>query len=505
MKRVWVWLVVAVMLAPLVMTPARAAPAGRTLLVAVGGTTPSLNPYTVGSTPANAIFLQMFEGLTRVNDKGKLEPALATSWRAVNATTWEFELRSGVQFHSGHPFGADDVKYSIEQVLRPETRAVQRTRIALVTQVTVVSDRTVRVITERPFPLLPAQLPTIFIASKRYADERGEAFLADNPSGTGPFRLVSWRPGGERIELEAFDRYWGGRPQIDRVVFRQIPEGATRASALMAGEVHIANNLPIDLAEVVNRTRGYRVVSGFLGNGLIIAFNIFKEGPHQNSKVREALSYAVDRETILRELLKGHGRILNGQVLTPEAFGYNPALTPVPFDRARAKRLLAESGFASGFSTTLATPIGRYLMDREIAIAVAGQFQEVGVRMTVQAMDLGSFGKGLLEGQFPVFLVGWQNSPQFDADTALQWFQSSSAYKWTGDPATDELLLQARTTVDPERRKALYAQATEQMRTRTFPAVFLFQTKLLYGVSAQVDNFVARPDEYYNFRAIRVR
>ncbi len=505
MKRVLVWLVISVIVAPAVMSPARAAPAARTLFVAVGGTTPSLNPYTVGSTPANAIFLQMFEGLTRVSDKGKLEPALATSWRAVNATTWEFVLRSGVQFHSGHSFGADDVKYSIEQVLRPETRAVQRTRIALVTAVNVVNERTVRIVTERPFPLLPAQLATIFIASKRYAEEKGDAFLADNPSGTGPFRLVTWRPGGERIEFEAFDRYWGGRPQIDRVLYRQIPEGATRAAALMAGEVHIANNLPIDLAEVVNRTRGYRVVSGFLGNGLIIAFNLFKDGPQQNAKVREALSYAVDRETILRDLLKGHGRVLNGQVLTPEAFGYNPGLKPIPFDRERAKRLMAEAGFANGFSSTLATPIGRYLMDREIAIAVAAQFQEVGVRMTVQGMDLGSFGKGLLEGQFPVFLVGWQNSPQFDADTALQWFQSSSAYKWTGDPTTDELLLKARTTVDPAQRQALYAQITEQMRTRTFPSVFLFQTKLLYGVSAQVDNFVARPDEYYNFRTIRVR
>lgn len=505
MKRVWIWLVVSVLLAPAVMAPARAAPAGRTLLVAVGGTTPSLNPHPAGSTPANAVFLLMFEGLTRFNDRGQLEPALATSWRRVNQVTWEFELRSGVQFHTGHPFGAEDVKYSIEQTLRPESRAVQRTRIALVKQVTVMNDRTVRFITERPFPLLPAQLATIFIASKRYAEERGEAFLADNPSGTGPFRLATWRPGGERIEFEVFDRYWGGRPLTDRIILRQIPEGATRASALMAGEVHIANNLPIDLADVVNRTPGYRIVSGFLGNGLIIAFNLFKEGPQQNPKVREALSYAVDRETILRELLKGHGRILNGQVLTPEAFGYNPSLTPIPFDRARAKQLLAESGFPNGFTSTLVTPVGRYLMDREIAIAVAAQFQEVGVKMTVQAMDLGSFAKGLLEGQFPVFMVGWQNSPQFDADTALQWFQSTSAYKWTGDPTSDGMLLQARTTVDPAQRKALYWQVTDYMRTRSFPAVFLFQTKLLYGVSAQVDNFVARPDEYYNFRTIRVR
>ncbi len=104
-----------------------------------------------------------------------------------------------------------------------------------------------------------------------------------------------------------------------------------------------------------------------------------------------------------------------------------------------------------------------------------------------------------------MFLVGWQNSPNFDADTALQWFQSSSVYKWSGDPTTDALILKARTTIDPAQRRALYLQATEYMRTKTFPAAFLFQTKLLYGVSSQVDGFVARPDEYYNFRSVRLR
>lgn len=505
MRRLWVCALLIALLVPATVPPVGAAPGGQTLVMAVGGTTPTLNPHAAGSTPAVGIFLQMFEGLTRFNDKGQLEPGLATAWRRINETTWEFDLRPGVQFHSGHPFTAEDVKFSIEQVLRPELKSVQRTRIALVSRVDAVNDRTVRIITEKPFPILPAQLGVLFIASKRYADERGEAYLADHPSGTGPFRLVSWRAGGERFELEPFDRYWGGRPALDRLIIRQIPEGATRVSALLAGEAQIANNLPVDLAEVVNRTGGYRIISGFLGNGLIVAFNAFKEGPQQNAKVREALSYAVDRETILRELLKGNGRVLNGQVLTPEAFGYNPSLKPLAFDRARAKRLLAEAGFPNGFTTTLATPVGRYLMDKEITTAIAAQFQEIGVRATVQGMDLGTFAKGLVEGSFPMFLVGWQNSPNFDADTALQWFQSSSVYKWTGDPVTDNLILQARTTIDPAQRKALYWKITEYMRVTSFPAAFLFQTKLLYGIAAQVDGFVARPDEYYNFRTVRLR
>jgi peptide/nickel transport system substrate-binding protein len=504
MKRSAHWVIVLALLVA-VITPVKGAPAPRTLTMAVGGATPTLNPHAAASTPAVAVFLQMFEGLTRFSDRGKLEPALATAWRRAGDLVWEFDLRSGVQFHTGHPFTADDVKFSIEQVLRPELRSVQRTRIALVSRVDVVNPTRVRIYTEKPFPLLPAQLAIIFIASKRYADERGEAHLASNPSGTGPFRLTSWRPGGERFEFEAFDGYWDKRPVIDRLIIRQIPEGATRVSALLAGEAQIANNLPIDLSEVVNRTSGYRITSGFLGNGLIIAFNMHKEGPHQNPKVREALSYAVNRETILRDLLKGNGRVLNGQVLTPEAFGYNPALTPVPYDLARAKRLMAEAGFPNGFSTTLYTPVGRYLMDKEIATAVAAQFQEVGVRATVQAVDLGTLVRGLTDSAFPIFLVGWQNTPNFDADTALQWFQTSSVYKWSGDAVTDDLILKARTTIDPAERKALYAQITLHMRTKSFPAVFLFQTKLLYGISSQVDGFVARPDEYYNLRTVRVR
>jgi ABC-type transport system substrate-binding protein len=144
-------------------------------------------------------------------------------------------------------------------------------------------------------------------------------------------------------------------------------------------------------------------------------------------------------------------------------------------------------------------------MDKEIATAVAAQFQEVGVRATVQPVDLGTLVRGLTDSAFPIFLVGWQNTPNFDADTALQWFQTSSVYKWSGDAVTDDLILKARTAIDPAERKALYAQATLHMRTKSFPAVFLFQTKLLYGISSQVDGFVARPDEYYNFRTVRVR
>jgi peptide/nickel transport system substrate-binding protein len=497
--------IVTILIVVVLIGSANSAPAGKTLVMAVGGTTASLNPHAAASTPSVAVFLQVFEGLTRFDDRGKLEPALATSWRAVDATTWEFKLRSGVRFHSGHTLSAEDVKFSVEQVFRPELRSVQRTRIALVERVEVVDPLTVRFVTSRPFPILPAQLAIIFIASRQYFAERGEAYVADHPVGTGPFRFVSWRPGGERFEFEAFDQYWGGRPKIDRLVIRQIPEGATRVSALLAGEAHIANNLPIDLAETVNKTAGFRVISGFLGNGLIIGFNIWQKGPLQNAKVRQALRYAVDREAILRDLLKGQGRILNEQVLTPEAFGYNAELRPLPYDPARAKALLAEAGYPDGFRITLSTPQGRYLMDKEIATAVAAQLSAVGVQTDVRAMDLGTFVRGLTDGSFQMFLVGWQNSPNFDADTALQWFQSTSVYRWAGDKMADRLILEARTTADPAKRRALYKRVTEYMHTTQHPAIFLFQTKLLYGLAGAVQGFVARPDEYYNFRSVDLR
>jgi len=505
MRILWTTVLILALVASSLIVPAAGAPAAKTLVVAVGGTTATLNPHAAASTPSVAVFVQIFEGLTRFDDKGKLEPALAESWRAVDATTWEFKLRGGVRFHSGHTLTADDVKFSVEQVFRPELRSVQRTRIALVDRVEVVDPQTVRFITSKPFPILPAQLAIIFIASKQYFTEKGEAYVADHPAGTGPFRFVAWRPGGERFEFEAFDQYWGGRPKIDRLVIRQIPEGATRVSALLAGEAHIANNLPIDLADTVNRTSGFRIISGFLGNGLIIGFNVWQKGPLQNAKVRQALRYAVDRESILRDLLKGQGRILNEQVLTPEAFGYNPDLRPLSFDPARAKQLLAEAGYPEGFRITLSTPQGRYLMDKEIATAVAAQLSAIGVQTDVRSMDLGTFARGLVDGSFAMFLVGWQNSPNFDADTALQWFQSTSVYRWAGDKVADRLILEARTTVDPARRQAVYKRVTEYMNATQHPAIFLFQTKLLYGLAGSVQGFVARPDEYYNFRTVDLR
>jgi peptide/nickel transport system substrate-binding protein len=475
-----------------------------TLVVAQGVGPTTMNPLSGETIPLVNHYRQVFDALTVFDDKLKLQPALATSWRLVNETTWEFKLREGVKFHNGEEFTAQAVKFTWDRVLDPAQKSTKRPRLPHLTRIDVVDPVTVRLITAKPFPLLPGALSSLFIVPPRYTQEKGDAHAGANPVGTGPYKFLRWVK-DDRIEFEANPQYWGGAPRIARLVMRSIPESATRVAALQTGEVDLITNLPPNLQAPIKNAASLTTVTSPIAVNMIIELDTLKAGPIANKKVRQALNHAVDKQAIIQHTLEGLGRPAKGQTVPPEAFGHHPSLTDYPFDPAAARRLLAEAGYPNGFSMTIASGDGRYLLDKEVAQAIAGQLNQVGVNAKVNLFEWGVYvqhlGKKTLGDGF---FIGWYALPVPDAAQALAWYTSDNLYAYWKNPDFDQIFVTLSTSlVEADRLKAAH-RAIEIMREEA-PMIFLYQAMGLYGASKRITGWNARLDDILSFTSVTKR
>ncbi|HSF28871.1 MAG TPA: ABC transporter substrate-binding protein, partial [Candidatus Tectomicrobia bacterium] len=191
--------------------------------------------------------INMYDSLLHKTPKLQYEPSLATEWRALDDTTWEFKLRKGVKFHSGDPFIAEDVKFTFERVLNPETKSPQIGNVRAVKEVKVVDEHTVHLVTDKPFPLLLERMVFFPIMPKKHFEKVGaQAFADQAPSGTGPYKFVEWKR-DQYLRLERFEEHWRGPAPIKTFIIRVIPETATQVAELKTGGVDIVRSLPPDL------------------------------------------------------------------------------------------------------------------------------------------------------------------------------------------------------------------------------------------------------------------
>lgn len=479
--------------APSVTAPAAATPAGGPtgqLVVAQGTDADTLDPYMTSSSAVWSITLNLYDTLQTRDKDGKLQPGLATSVTNVDPLTWELKLRPNVTFQNGEPFDATAVKFSIERMLDPSLGSVLTSTVNTIDHVDIVDPLTVRVVTKAPDPILPSRLSLQAgqILPPKYAAQAGKDGLAQSPIGAGPYRFVKWDK-DDQIVLEAVPDNWR-KPKIKTIVFKPIPEGSTRVAALKTGQVDIAAAIPpADFNGIANadKTFGINVMSNrsFLLNMDTLNFEPFKD-----KRVRQAMNYAVDKDAIVKNTLGGYGKPIGCSVI-PEAFGYDAsACQRYPYDPAKAKQLLAEAGFASGFDVGFDSTDGRYPQDKEIATAIAGQLAQVGVRANVQTFEWGSFYQGVqARKRAPIHDIG-MSTEQFDADNTMSIHFASSGAIWSRwlNPQFDQLFNQERTTVDPRARQQLLAQA-DQIQHDEAPMVYLHQIAYLYGVNKRVKNW----------------
>ena len=472
------------------------APKGK-LVVALGGSLLTMDPHLVEQIYGDIVITNVFDFLVkRLYKDGRIQyfPMLATSWEAINETTWVFNLRKGVKFHNGEDFNAEAVKYTIDRILDPATKATKRHHLTIIDRVDILDPYTVKIITKAPSPLIITNFAAILpIVAPKYYKEKGAAYVATHSMGTGPFKFVRWVE-DEELVLEANENYWDGPPNIRTLSFKSIPEDSTRAAALIGGDIDIAKDIPAHLIPMVNKSKKAKVISCPSAVCINIYLDTLTKGPLQDKRVRQALNYGVDKEAIIKHILEGHGTPLGNPNITPFHFGYNPSLKPYPYNPEKSKALLKEAGYGDGLTLVLNTPSGRYVKDKEIAEAIAGQLSKVGVKVEVRVHEWGNYTKLLYstEGGGPMFMMGWAGTYDADGSLSKPLHCGKTLSLWCNQEF-DSYLDKARVTMDPKEREKIYHNAL-RLAHEEAPLIPLYYGVDTYGMSNRVQNWEPTPD-----------
>jgi peptide/nickel transport system substrate-binding protein len=481
---------------------AAARPSG-TLTIAQGADVTSLDPQQTQASAPRGIMRSMFDSLYTVDQNLKLQPALAKSYTLVDPKTWEFKLRDDVVFHNGEKFTTESVKFSVDRFVDPKTKNIYANTLDPVEKVDIVDDYTVRITTKVPYPSLLENLGIyLFLAPPKALTDMGDEYFK-KPVGSGPYRFVEWVP-GERLTVQAVDyKHWSGGPWVDKLVWRTITEPATRVTALRTGEADLIANVPPNQVSAIQGD-GMKLMQNS-GLGIMVLILNAGRGPTADPRVRQAMNYAIDKDKIIKGLFAGTAKPLNSPYNSFQE-GYDAsAPPPYPYNPDKAKQLLAEAGQGGGFALTIDTPSGRYLNDKQVAEAAAGDLHKVGIEMNVNPLEWGAMVKSLQEKQSDAFLL-MQNNKDTNIIVNTCFHSKTKGIPWLGyaNPEVDTGIEQASQQVDEQQRVAMYTKLGKQI-TEDAPWVFLHQQDDLYGVRDRVQNWKPVGDQIIYVNGVTVK
>jgi peptide/nickel transport system substrate-binding protein len=411
----------------------------QTLRWASQGDSQTMDPHSQNEGLTNSMNGQVYERLVMRDKQLGIAPALATEWQQISPLVWRFKLRPGVKFHDGTPFTADDVGFSVERAKAPTSQiAAYATACG---QVTKIDDLTVEFHLPQVDPIFLQHLDTVFIMSKPWSEkykvtkplnyrDKEETHASLNANGTGPYMLVSRQP-GIKTTFKRNPNWWGKMEgNVQEIVYSQIANDATRLAALISGEIDVVlDPAPRDLARL-RGTDGVKVIEGMENRVIYIGMDQARDSllygkspdgknPFKDVRVRRALYQAIDIETIKTKLMNGQS--MPTAVLTPSPLAYfNDAELDkrLPFDIAKAKALMAEAGYASGFEVTFDCPNNRYINDEEICIALAAMWDKIGVKVRVNAMPRATYFPKTEKLDTSLYMFGWGGAIT-DAETTF--------------------------------------------------------------------------------------
>jgi peptide/nickel transport system substrate-binding protein len=469
-----------------------------TLVIAQSTDAISLDPQKHTTYPTQNVLWHIYEPLVSMDAAGAYHPALATAWQIVNDTTWQFKLRPNVKFHNGDSLTAEDVKFTFDRALNPDTRNPTRANLTQIERVDVVDSLTVNFVTKGAYPVLPYRLSensfSSLIIPSKYVKEKGNDILASQPIGTGPYKFASHRK-DERLELEANADYWGGAPAINKVVFRPIPETAARIAELRSGGADLVVNVPPEQVSSLSSgsTKVDTTPSNFV---MMVVFNTLDEGPLRNKDVRQALNYAVDVDAIVKNIMGGLAQRI-AVALPREGVGYPKDLQPYPYDPKRAREMLAAAGFPNGFKVPFISRSGRYLKDKEVVETVAGYLQKVGVETELRLVEPGVWAQlSDRKGREGLSYPGWSGP-----DAELVWSNilvTGQLQSYFSNAELDGLLEQGRNTLDQTKRLEAYSRAAALIKEEA-PHIPLFQPPLIFARNEKLA-WIPRGDEIIDLR-----
>ena len=488
--------------------------AGGDLILAVLSDASSLDPHGSNDVPSSVVQANIYETLVNRNENNEIIPGLAESWEQVDETTWTFKLQEGVTFHDGEEFNAEVVKMNLDRVRDEAVASPRYFLYEMITDVEVISDYEVQITTEYPFaPLLahlshngggmisPAQIEADYAAMESGSDPG--SVITEEPVGTGFFKFDSWSAGSE-IRLVKNEDYWGEPANVDSVTFRVVPDSQVRAADLETGNVHIIDPVQPNEVERINNSGAASVHQQASSSLAYLGFNTEKE-PFNDPLVRQAISYAIDREAIISGIYEEFGIPAIGP-LAPGIFGYTEDIDAIEHDMDQARALLEEAGMSDGFSTTIWTNDNP--QRQSIAVLVQEALAELNIDVSIEVMEFGTYLDQTAAGEHDMFILGWSN-PTGDADYGMYALFHSSQKGNPGNrsfyenPEVDALLDEGRREADPERRQEIYAEVA-QLLTDDAPMAFLLHTEYLVGVADNVKGFEIDTSGIYQLKDVTI-
>ncbi len=463
--------------------------AQNSLRVGITAMPPSqFNPYANTGLPYTYVWSAVFDGLTFIDEHGQVQPWLATSWKNVDPLTWQFELRRDIVFSDGTPFTANAVVAVTELLTGPAaSREIVARMMSFLDSARVINTYTVEIKTKVPTPMLPRFLPQFHIISPTQLKALGLEGFARAPVATGPY--VVERIEANKIILRANGKSWR-KPTIPKLEFIANPEASTRKLALIAGGLEIALNLgPEETASI--ESEGGREV--FWLDSAVWAYqfvgskeNPFGIAPFKDIRVREALNLAIDRKTIIATLLDGR-TIPATQPAPPEAYGFNPELPDIPYDPDKAKRLLADAGYAKGFAFVLESTVGSSPADAAIHQTVAQYLNAVGVKMEIRPISTNQLIRNVVEGGWggQAFGLFYNHEPTADVLRGLDTQSCLWHHAWYCNVAATEKITAAHREFDQARGLKLRQEVMAAYRN-DWAAIFMHQAVRYAGTNSKV-------------------
>ena len=458
-------------------TPAASKAASGSITIALGGEPTTLDPLLQEDGNERWVTDSIYDTLMGRSIDGKtLYPKLAAAQpKLINPTTWQFKLRPGIKFSDGEPFNADAVVATIEKIIDPKYNSAQIEFVSTVKGAVKVDDLTVNILTNGPDPILPSRMYWV-----RIIPPHPSVDLASHPIGTGPYLFKEWDR-GNKIVLTANPDYWGTpKPSIQTITYNFVPDQGAQLAGLISGQYDLITQL---LPDELNRAPKPIVTKGNEHPMLILNAKPGKQLT-ADVRVRQALNYAIDKNTIAKKLFDGLAVPDQGQTLSPSWFGYNPAVHAYPYDPAKAKSLL-QAAHAIGKTINIDSESGRWLNDKVEVEAVAEYWRAVGLKVNVRIHDFNTYlNKYLFNAKKrPDAVFVSTDNPLYDADrTVSAYYASTGSGASNSDKLLQKWIDQARTTVNVQKRLALYHKVVARANRLAIIA-WLVNTKNVWGLS----------------------